>query len=79
MSAKSESSNSEIHEACQAGDEAAVKRLVQQKDGGGGDINARGENGMTGLHFAAMKGEVGIVKVTKIVGTKKANKYYRRV
>ena len=52
--------NGELHLACQNGDEAAVKRLL---DADAKDVNLRGVNGMSGLHFAAQKGHVEIIQV----------------
>ena len=52
----------EIHVAAQNGDESAVKKLVEEDPK---VVCAKGENGQTGLHFAAVKGHEGIIKVTE--------------
>ena len=54
--------NGEIHLACQNGDEVAVKQLLENEETKT-DVDVRGANGMTGLHYAALKGHVHVIRV----------------
>ena len=57
-------STAQVADAAMGGDKAAVKTLLQQ----GSDVNAAQGDGMTALHWAAMKGDAELVQMLIYAG-----------
>jgi hypothetical protein len=56
--------SSHVADAAMAGDLASVKALLQQ----GGDVNAAQGDGMTALHWTAMKGDAEMARMLVFAG-----------